>query len=143
MDAILTAIKTIESNLAGLITLSDEERDNLPRFGDKSVAFVEKSHEYGQQTAELYPSYFSLDEMGKDIKARADLLKIKGPLSALLEKIDDTFILSGAEAYVAALHIFAVLKKADHDGVPGLRGMVDDLQKRFPGRGQSKKAPTV
>lgn len=134
MTNIQNALKTIEDNLQGLIVLSADERDGLPKFGDKSTSFVDKAFEFGNQRSDLVPSYLSLTEMEKDIKARADLLKIITPLKALLEKLDDTYMLAGSESFLAALRIYDILKKADHDGVPGLRNMIDELQKRFPGK---------
>jgi hypothetical protein len=72
--------------------------------------------------------------MEKDIKTRADLLKIATPLKSLLERLTDTYMVAGSESYLAALRIYDILKKADHDGLPGLRNIIDELQKRFPGR---------
>jgi hypothetical protein len=143
MTNIQNALKTIDENLPGLIVLSEDERDSLPKFGDKSTGFVDKAFEYGTQRSELLPPYFSLVEMEKDINTRADLLKIVTPIKAVLEKLTDTYMVAGSEAFLAALRIYDILKKADHDGVPGLRNMIDELQKRFPGRSSSlpKKAP--
>lgn len=137
MTNILNALKTINDNLPDLIVLSDDERDSLPKFGDKSTGFVDKAFEFGSQRSELLPNYFSLSEMGNDINGRADLLKIIAPVKALLERLSDSYILAGSEGFTAALRIYDILKKADHDGVPGLRSMIDELQKRFPGRSSS------
>jgi hypothetical protein len=134
MTNIQNALKTIEDNLSGLIVLSTDERDSLPKFGDKSTGFVDKAFEFGKQRSELLPSYLSLAEMEKDIKTRADLLKIATPLKSLLERLTDTYMVAGSESYLAALRIYDILKKADHDGLPGLRNIIDELQKRFPGR---------
>lgn len=139
LTKVFDALKVLEENLTGLIVLTEEERDSLPKFGDKSTGFVEKGLEFGKQRSDLLPTYFSIVEMEKDIKARADLLKILTPLKALLEKITDTYMLTGSESFLAALRIYDILKKADQDGVPGLRFMIDELQKRFPGRSSSMR----
>lgn len=134
MTAILEALSTIDANLTGLITLTDEERQSMPRFGDKSTSFVDKALVFGKERTDVIPSYLSLIEMEKDVEARPELLKIITPMRSILEKLEDSYLLAGTEAFLAALVIYDILKKADHDGVPGLRNMIDDLQKRFPGK---------
>jgi len=44
VDAINSAIAALNSNLPFLIDLNLEEKKALPKFGDKSVAFVNKAH---------------------------------------------------------------------------------------------------
>lgn len=140
----LEALRVLDESLTGLIVLTEDDRDALPKYGDKSMGFVEKALEFGKQRPDLLPTYFSLEEMEKDMKARTDLRKLLSPVKSLTEKIYDSYLLTGSEAFLAALRIYDNLKKADHDGVPGLTFMIEELQKRFPGRSTSmKKAKQV
>lgn len=139
LKLVTDALKTIDENLPGLIVLTKDERESLPKFGDKSVSFVEKALEFSKQCTEIFPPYVSLTELETDVNARRTLLKVLIPLRSLLERLEDTYTLAGIEAFMAALVIYDAIKKADHDGVPGLKNMVEELQKRFPGRSALQK----
>lgn len=143
LKLVTDAVKTIEENLPWLIVLSPEDRELLPKFGDKSVAFVEKALEFGKQRSELFPAYLSLVEMEKDVNARSALLKVLTPLRSLMERMEDTYTLTGTEAFMAALVIYDAIKRADHDGISGLKAMIEELQKRFPGRSALQKNRAV
>lgn len=131
---ILAAIATIESKLPMLINLSADNRHDLPKMGDKTLAFVTKSLEYATQNPTVVPTFLDVAEFNKDVIAVTSLSRILKPLNQLLEKIDDTTLLTGSEAYTEALVFYTALKGAAKAGVPGMKTVYDDLQARFPGR---------
>ena len=137
LNIILDALKTIEQNLPVLINLTDEERKTIPKMGDKSLAFVNKAFEYARQNPSLVPTFLDLNEFGIDTEAVISLNKVLVPLRQLTEKLDDTTMLSGSEAYTAALVFYNAVKGAAKAGVPGTKTVYDDLQSRFPGRGRN------
>ena len=59
------------------------------------------------------------------------------PLQQLVEKLDDTTLQAGSEAYTAALVFYTAVKGAARAGEPGMKTVYDDLQARFPGRGKN------
>ena len=59
----------------------------------------------------------------------------------MVEKLDDTTLLTGSEAYSAALVFYNALKGAAKAGEPGMKTVYADLQSRYPGRGQVVPAP--
>lgn len=139
-QAILAAIATIETNLPYVVNLSADERQYLPKMGDKSIAFVNKALEYAKQNPSVVPSFLDLVELEKDVTAVTALSKVVYPLRQLLEKLDDTVLLSGSEAYTEALVFYTALKGAAKAGVPGMKTVYDDMQARFPGRGKAQAA---
>lgn len=128
---IQAAIATIEQNLPTLINLTKEERHQLPKMGDKTIAFVSKNLEYAKQNAQIVPSFLDLAEFEKDVNAVTSINKVLISLQQLVEKLDDTILLSGSEAYSAALVFYNAVKSAAKAGVPGMKTIYDDLQTRF------------
>ena len=53
-QAVLEAFTTILTKLPFLVDLSQDERRELPKMGDKSVAFVRKSVEMAQEGADYH-----------------------------------------------------------------------------------------
>jgi len=133
---ITAALRTIEQNLPVLINLSVEDRMALPKMGDKTLAFVTKALEYAKQNPTLVPAFLSIAEFEKDVTAVTGLNNVLRPLQQLTEKLDDTTLQAGSEAYSAALVFYTSVKSAAKAGVPGMKTIYDDLQARFPGRGK-------
>lgn len=48
--------------------LSKEDRIELPKMGDKTVAFVSKAQEYAQNNPDLVPSFLDMDALNSDVK---------------------------------------------------------------------------
>ena len=129
------AIATINENLPDLINLTVDDRHQLPKMGDKTIAFVNKSFEYASQNPTIVPSFLDLAEFVRDPAAVPSLKRILRPLEQLNEKLSDTNLLAGSEAYMAALVFYTAVKGAAKAGLPGMKNIYDDLQSRFPGRG--------
>jgi len=134
---ILAATETIVQNLPELINLTEEERHAIPKMGDKTVGFVSKNLEYSKHNARVVPDFLDLTEFEKDVNAVASLRKVLIPLKQLVEKLDDTTMQAGSEAYTASLIFYNAVKGAAKAGVPGMKTIYDDLQSRFPGRGKN------
>jgi hypothetical protein len=139
---ITKAITDIGKNLPVLINLSAEVRQAIPKMGDKSVAFVNKNLEYAKQNPKVVPSFLDLIEFEKDALAVDNLKRVLIPLQQLVEKLEDTILLAGSEAYTAALIFYYAVKGAAKAGEPGMKTVYEDLQSRFPGRGK-KSAPVA
>ena len=136
-QAILDEIASIERKLPFLTYLTSEDRHNLAKMGDKTIAFVTKGLEYAKQNPGVVPPFLDVVKYDSDVKAVTELSKILKPLKQLLEKIDDTTMLSGSEAYADALIFYNAVKSASRADVPGMKTIYEDLQTRFPGRGKS------
>ena len=134
---ITMAISTIGQNIPVLFNLSAEDRQALPKMGDKTLAFVNKTLEYAKQNPKVVPSFLDLTEFEKDALVVTNIKKVLIPLQQLVEKLEDTTLLAGSEAYTAALVFYTALKGAAKAGEPGMKTVYEDLQSRFPGRGKN------
>ena len=125
-----------------LINLTPDERVQLPKMGDKSIPFVTKGAEYMKAAGTPVPPYVSVAELEIDFHAFETLRQIRQIAQPLVDKLDDTMLLCGSEAYVAALAFYTYLKGAAKMNVPGAKTVLEDLSTRFPGR-PAKKEKTV
>lgn len=132
-DAILQHLMDIQAALPFLINLTPEERQALPKMGDKSVAFVLKAKEYSSMNPTVIPQYLNQAEWAMDIELFGVLQMIKQGLAPLLEAIDDTQMAVGSEAFMAANTAYNSFKYAASSNVPGMDTIVDDLGERYPG----------
>jgi len=120
--------------LPRLINLSAEARHELPKMGDKTYVFVQKSLEHCRRSAELVPNYVSIPAFETDVAAVETLRSIHQPLLQLVESIDDTMMLSGSEAYTAALMFYKSTGTAAKADVAAAKVVHDDLAVRFNAR---------
>ena len=137
-DAVLAAVSTIRQKLPFLIDLSNEERRALPRFGDKSRAFVAKALEVATQNRTALPQSFDLEEMRRDIQLFEDLQPILMAFNKLLRLAEDTSKQAGSEAYGAALSVYSYTKVS-----PGGEALVvaaGDLGRRFVRKSKGSKS---
>ena len=130
LDAILAAVETITSKLPFLVDLSPDDRQTLPKFGEKSLAFVQRAHDVVRQNDSFLPRSFDVDAFGRDVALRARLDTVA--LSRLAKHVDDTRTLVGAEAYAAALTAYDALKRSGRG--TALDGAADDLARHFARR---------
>jgi hypothetical protein len=121
-----------------LLNLTPEESKELPKMGDKSYAFVTKALEYLRIAGTPMPPYTNVPEMEIDLKGYDTIRQILQAVVPTVDLLQDTMLLSGSEAYVAALAYYNYLKGAAKAGVPGAQTILDDLSTRFPGRPTKK-----
>jgi len=136
------AIDTLHTTLAPfLVALNPNERRTLPKVSDGTLPFVQKALEYAQTNAQFVPAYVDVAELKTDVDAVSTLLQFLRPLEQLFEILDDTVMLSGSEAYVAALAFYNSVKQATKMKVPGAEPIYNDLLQRFDGQGKKKAQP--
>ncbi len=129
--------------LPKLKTLSSDDRHELPKMGDKSVAFVTKSFEYGGKHADLRPPYLDMQAFAIDVEAVRILRDLEQLLTPVMAALGDSLLLSGSEAYQAALVFYNAVKNAVKLRLPGAQAIYDDLSARFPGFAGAAKAATA
>ena len=125
--------------LPHLKVLTVQERSDIPKMGDKTVAFVRKALDYAQLYQNLVPTFLDLEAMETDVAAVGSLWLLSRDFISVSQAVEDSIMLSGSEAYQAALVFYASVKSAAKLGVPGAQAVYDDLSARFPGRGPAKK----
>lgn len=122
-----------------LIALTEEERKTIAKMGEKTQPFVEKALEYAQSSPQFAPAYMSVPELQIDMKAVADLTSILQILQPLCDNVNDTEMLSGSEAFLAALTYYNSVKHAAKVNVPSAKAIYEDLKVRF----EKSKKPKV
>lgn len=135
---ILNRLQNITDLLPFLINLTLDERHSLPKMGDKSFPFVDKSLELAEQNPHLVPPYIDINELKKDFQLAQGLRTVQNATATLLEKISDTYIAAGSEALTAALTFYQSAKQAAKKNVPGTDLVVNELAKRFENMGKKK-----
>ena len=140
--AIVDAVMALKAALNGItINLTKEERQSLPKIGDKTLAFDEKCQAYMAARPELVPGFIDMAELAKDRKAIADLLPCLRELAPLCEGLEDTIMLANSDNYVGDLAFYQNVRQAAKRGVSGADTIYNDLKTRFPGR-PKKDTPT-
>ena len=135
INAVIDAINTINAKLPFLLGLTVSERVALPSIDVANKAFTEDAINAALANPDLVPSYMQVSNIEKDITLFNQLDRIKVPLKQLLEKIEDTQLLAGSEAYMSALALYRLIGSAADAGVPGADSIYDQLKRRFAGQG--------
>jgi hypothetical protein len=127
--AVMDAINTIRTKLPFLLDLTLEERRALPKMGDKSRAFVSQALEVAKQNPDILPRSFDIEEMQRDVDLFNALQPVSIAVSQLQELIEDTYLLVGSEAYIAALLVYQYSRAAGKGAA--LDNQLDALSQRF------------
>jgi hypothetical protein len=133
----------IDTLLPYLQTLTTEERRELPKLGEKSFAFLAKTMEYAELNADLVPMYLDQALFAHDVQANDQLLTYQRRLATVTTALDDSVVLTGSEAYSAALMFYHNVKLAAKNGVAHAKAVYEDLAARFPGNRRKKSAPSA
>ena len=136
-----TALNDIESTLSFLIGLTVEERVQLPKINVVNKSFTQDAINAVANNSAMLPAYLDKTAMEKDMDLYLQLDKLAIRIRQLLEKIDDTQMLAGSEAFVAALTAYKLFAAAAAAGVAGSDAVYDTLKERFAGQGGSGTPP--
>lgn len=151
-DLVLTAEEEAQINealntlndvlLAKLKILPKEEKRDILIMGDKSVAFVDKAHEVARQEGSLLSAFIDFEAFDRDVQAIGALRSIDFKLGQLVSAVEDSYAMAGSEAYRTSLIVYSLMKNAAKMGHPGAQDKLNELSKRFPGRGSRKEEKT-
>lgn len=114
--------------------LTADERRDLFKMGDKTVATVQKTRSYTETNPEFIPAYMNVAEFNSDVNVVNQLKPIEDLAKQLVVDISDTSMLAGSEALQQALLYYGQVREADSKGVPSSRAIYEDLQPRFARR---------
>jgi hypothetical protein len=114
------------------VALTPTERHEMLKMGEKSLAFVEKAHDFAKQYPELVPPYVDMDAFDVDFADAHGLWTLSDSVRKVLEEIEDTEMAAGSEAYQTALIFYNSVKVAAAQDIPGAKATFEDLRARFP-----------
>ncbi|HEX8146135.1 MAG TPA: hypothetical protein VF591_02945 [Pyrinomonadaceae bacterium] len=132
---VFVAIETIRQQLPFLIDLTPEERRALPRFGPKSRGFVEQALQVAEQNPDFLPRTFDVGEMRNDVELYSALLSVQIAVAQLNERVNDTVMAVGSDAYASALLVYQFARAAGKGFA--LDAALDGLAKRFARKSRS------
>lgn len=121
-----------------LLGLSEKERQDLFKMGDKTVATVQKVQSYVQTNPEFIPNYMQTTEFDKDVTVASVLSPIFNMASQLASDMSDTRMLAGSEALAEALIYYVSVREASKRGIPQAKPIYEDLKQRFTQRNRPK-----
>jgi len=139
---LLGHIQAMRAALPFLLTLSAQDRRELPKMGDKSIGFDEKCVTYMASIPEFLPGFVDLGEVNKDRALRAKMMRFYADLAQLNDTVDDTLRVVTSEIWMADLAYYQAVREAARRGRPGAQPIYDDLRQRFPGPGRTPGSPT-
>ncbi len=145
--AVAVALKAIADARAALapylIALTPKEREEIPKMGDKTLAFVTKAAELASANPALFPGYVDVAGLQLDADTSAELLPVYSALAGLTLDVESTRMLAGSEGYVGALQVYGGFQGAAAAGQPAAQSAVAQLSPRFKrsGGGGDKPSP--
>ncbi|MBN2402317.1 MAG: hypothetical protein JXN64_07935 [Spirochaetes bacterium] len=140
INAAILSLK--EALLPKLKQLNPEEKKDVAKMGDKTLAFVQKALEQAETNPELVPPFLDVNEFRSDFNAVETLRQMEASLEQISDALRDTIILAGSDAFSAALMFYDAIKSAKKTNVAKAGAIFDDLSVRFP-RGKKKAPVTV
>lgn len=144
LTAVKAAFQTILTNLPFLVGLTADERKSLNAIDVNNKAFAEDALSAAVNNPTLVPGYISVPNMQSDLTLFAQMDEISGLANQLCERIEDTKMLAGSEAYNTALSLYKSFGTAADAGVVGADSIVDKLKTRFAAsKGNAVTTPPV
>jgi hypothetical protein len=134
IELVRAKLNEITTTLKPYVTaLTPTERRKLPKMGDKSLTFVEKSYVYALENPTLAPSYLDMQAFGVDFADAHGLWTVRNDAQQVYEMLDDSVLSAGSESYQASLVFYNSVKAASAQDVPGAKAIYEELKHRFPG----------
>ena len=141
IDNIRKKFQELEAELDFIIGLTIDERVNLPKINVANRTFVMDSLSALQTNGSFMPAYLNVADMTADITLYNQLEEFTQRAAQLSEKLGDTQMLAGSEAYVSSLAAYRLFEAAAKAGLPGADAVYDLLKQRFADQGGSTPTP--
>ena len=128
--AIKEGIKAIVEKLPFLINLTPYERRLGFKMGNKSIAFVEEALDAAKRNPSILPPEFKIEDFDQDYRLAKDLDDLLTMLAQVVEKVSNTAMAAGIEAFEAALDVYRQVKISSKC-MPGMQVVAKKLGARF------------
>ena len=141
LAAIDAAITELETQFAGLVGLTPDQRRALTKMGNKSEAFCRQTMSLLGQNPQLVPASVPLADSQHLLEALDELRPRMQRLQRLGERLVDTDTAVGSAVMQTALQGYALLKVTGRNqGLEGLRESVGERFARKPRTPEAKAA---
>ena len=134
---VLAQIETKSRELKELITpylvaLTSTERRDLPKMGEKSVAFVEKAYQYFIENPALRPNFVDEADYTIDYNDAMNLRLAAANIAQVNDGLSDLLLIAGSEAYQASLGMYSNLAVQAARNIGNAKTLHEELRRRFP-----------
>ena len=133
--AVKKSFEGIYGKMPFLIGLTTDERVSLPKINEGNKVFVGDSINALVNNTNLLPAYLNVADIKNDLTLYEQLDELEGIALQLVEKIQDTRMLCGSEAYASSLTAYRLFEAAASAGLPGADSVYGALKQRFAGQG--------
>ncbi len=134
---IKAAFQTINNHLPFLIGLNKDEKSSMVKINVSNKQFVEDAITVINSHPDIFPAYVDGAEIKKDFILHTQLDELLHLSSQLTNKLSDTQMLAGSEAYSGSLMIYKMAGAASKGGLPGADAAYKMLSVRFSKQGPS------
>ena len=110
-------------------------------MGSATQSFVSKALEIATNNPQFVPPYVNVPAMKKDYDLAVRLQGIEMQLASLCEKVSDTNLAVGSEAFVTGLTLYNSIKAAAKVNVPGAKALAAELAERFVATSSTPATP--
>ncbi len=121
--------------------LTTEERSSIPKMNVSNKAFVSDVVVAMKNNADVLPAYINPTLIETDYKLYEQLEEFLSISESITEKLSDTQMLAGSEAYSNALTAYRLFGAAAKAGINGADSTYDTLASRFAQTGAATTAP--
>jgi hypothetical protein len=129
LTAVNTALTELETQLAGLISLSTPTKRSVRKMGPKSEAFCRQTLRVLGENPQIVPPNVPLADALADLTALDALRPIMVRLSRLSDRASDTETALGSDVMAMALRGYSLLKLTGRS--EGLESLRQQLASRF------------
>jgi hypothetical protein len=98
VDKVITLFKEIEATLPGLIELTADQRQAMPRYSEKDFSYILKARTIAEQHPEILPPSFNSEEMRHDVSALQSLDSILMTAHRVLGILEDSRFAAARES---------------------------------------------
>ncbi len=140
-DALIALINQAKALLPFAVDLTVEQRSNLPKTSDGSIAFVTEALSYAQQNVSALPADVDLAEFAADVALLLQLQVLQRVVDQFQELVSDTRLAVGSDAFTAGLDIYAMFKARGGGSGTALDAAKKSLGARFARGPYKKKTP--
>ncbi len=131
MAEVQSAFLTIHKHLPFLLRLNPQERQTIPRVNVANKQFISDALTVMHNHQELFPGYLDAEVFSREMELYTQLEVLMAQARELFEKLLDTKLLAGSEAYLSAMSVYKLVTAAAHAGIPGADSICEQLSERY------------
>ena len=136
---LIQQLKDMTEQLSFLITLQPEESRSLRNIGVDGVSFAQAALDATRADLSFTRRSFDLAEFERDVTLMGDLRELLAVAQPLVQKLQDTYRLVGADVMVTADDVYEDLRK-DNGETSAVQAPYQLMRRRYQHRNGAKKA---